>query len=433
MDKNSVKIFLIAMILMLIIPGTSAVNFSKTENVPTENSLHTLDLSVNILDLITQVNESLVRYYLKGLVDIGPRYTGSDNCKKAANYIFDEFKKIGLDVQIQQWRYLNYNCQNVVATLNGSDSDSDSVVVISAHYDTVKNTPGANDDGTGVSAILSIANIFSKYLFKHTIKFIAFSGEEIGAIGAHEYVKNAYENNENIIAALDIDMIGYTNSSNNKNFLQVLFHDRSSWIFNLINEIIEKYGFSNFGAKISPNFPSCNYHPFFDYGYDSALFTHDDSILYPWLHTPEDTIDKINYSYFVNATKILVAMFGYIADIDITIQVRIVSPLENYFYISNIPIKLPGFNTYKTGLRGMTYVLGRPYVKINISSEEEIDCVWFCIDGMAENFSKGYTDSWRLKRGFYPLRGRHTIGVYVFTTSGKTAYDEMDVFILSMR
>jgi len=427
------RLFAVFLIVLLVAPISSVIEISNAGEESNGFLSEQISINNNIVDMINQVNESLVKNYLKGLTEIGPRYTGSENCKKAANYIFDEFKKIGLDVKIEPWRYLQYNCQNVVATLNGSDPDSDAVIIISAHYDTVKNTPGANDDGTGVSAILSIANIFSKYLFKHTIKFIAFSGEEIGALGAHAYVKKAYENNENIIAVLDIDMIGYTNSSSNKNFLQILFHDRSKWIFDLSNQIIETYSFSNFSVKISPNFPSCNYHPFFDYGYDGVLFTHDNSIFYPWLHKPEDTIDKINYSYFTNATKILVAILGYIANIDIAIQVRIVSPLESHFYISNIPIKLPGFNFYKTGLRGMTYVIGRPYVKINISSEEEIDYVWFCIDGMAEGFSKGYTDSWRLKRGFYPLRGKHKISVYVFTKSGKVAYDEMDVFVLSIR
>ena len=280
----------------------------------------------------------------------------------------------------------------------------------------------------------SFAKIFSNYTFKHTIKFITFSGEEIGGLGAHDYAKKAYERGENIVAVLNLDQIGYSNSSDDEKFLQIFVPDRSKWIFDLSKNLSKECSNLNLSLKIIPNFPTCDHQPFIDYGFDAVLYTHDNSILYPWLHKPGDTIDKITKSYFVNASKLLIAISATIANKDIDVQVKIVTPLERRIYFFDIPIvKLPGFNILNTGLRGMTYVIGRPIVRINISSNEEIDQVWFCIDGMAEGFSKGHTESWRLKRGFYPLRGKHKIGVYVISKSGKTAYDEMDISILSLR
>ncbi len=427
--KSKIKeIFLTSFILfVIIIPTVYAIETKENKDISTTN------LEDNIAEMIDQLNQSLLYEYLEGLVNIGPRYTGTNNCREAAEYLFDEFKKIGLDVKIEPWRYLRYKCQNVVATLNGSDPDSDAVIILSAHYDTVKNTPGANDDGTGVAAILSFAEIFSKYSFKNTIKFIAFSGEEVGGLGAHAYVKKAYETGENIIAALDIDMIGYTDTSINEKFLQMIVPDRSKWIYDLSKNLSKEHSNLNLSFKILPNFPTCDHQPFIDYGFDAVLYSHENSILYPWLHKPGDTIDKINKSYFINASKLLIAISATIANKNIDVQVRIVTPLEKRVYFFDIPIvKLPGFNILDTGLRGMTYVIGRAIVRINISSNEEIDQVWFCIDGMAEGFSKGRTESWRLKRGFYPLRGKHKLGVYVISKSGKTAYDEMDIFILSL-
>jgi len=420
--------------LILIAPTSSAVSISQYTELASNQIVAETDINADIVNMMNQVNESLLSHYLERLVEIGPRYTGSENCREAAEYIYDEFEKIGLDVYYDEWRYPKFKCQNVVATLNGVDPSSDAVIILSAHYDTVKNTPGANDDGTGVAAILSFAKIFSNYSFKHTIKFIAFSGEEVGGLGAHAYAKKAYEHKENIIATLDVDMIGYIDSPDNEKLIQMLVPDRSKWIFDLSKNLSQTYSNFNLSFSIIPNFPTCNHQPFVDYGFDAVWYTHDDAILYPWLHKPEDTIDKINYSYFVNASKLLIAIAATITNIDIDIQVRIVSPLERRVYFFDIPIiKLPGFNNLKSGLRGMTYITGRPLIKINITSKEEIDKVWFCIDGMAEGFSKGYTESWRLKRGFYPLRGKHKIGVYVISKSGKTAYDEMDVFILSLK
>ena len=74
--------------------------------------------------MINKINESILYNYIEQLTDIGPRYTGSENCKIAAKYINDEFENIGLYSFIQPWKYLRRKCQNVVATLNGTDIDN---------------------------------------------------------------------------------------------------------------------------------------------------------------------------------------------------------------------------------------------------------------------------------------------------------------------
>ena len=141
------KIIFLSCFLLVVSQSFSIV---ASYNVETESSR----IDAEIVDMLEEVNESILYHYLENLVEIGPRFTGSENCKKAAEYINDEFKNMGLDSFIQSWTYLRRKCQNVVATLNGSDSESDAVIILSAHYDTVKNTPGANDDGSGVAAIL---------------------------------------------------------------------------------------------------------------------------------------------------------------------------------------------------------------------------------------------------------------------------------------
>ena len=113
------------------------------------------------------------------------------------------------------------NLKNVVATLKGTDPSDDRILIISAHLDNRAANgndgevfaPGANDDGSGVAAVLELVRIMSKQEFSATIKFMAVSGEEHGLWGATHMAKIAKEEGWNIVAMLNNDMIGNSGSS----------------------------------------------------------------------------------------------------------------------------------------------------------------------------------------------------------------------------
>ena len=110
---------------------------------------------------------------------------------------------------------------NVMATLKGTDPNDDRVFIISAHVDSraldVMNAqidaPGANDDGSGVAAVIELARIMSQKSFPSTIIFVAVSGEEQGLKGAAYLAEKAKKENWNLVAMLNNDMIGNSNSS----------------------------------------------------------------------------------------------------------------------------------------------------------------------------------------------------------------------------
>jgi hypothetical protein len=111
--------------------------------------------------------------------------------------------------------------KNVVATLKGTDPSDNRVIVVSAHLDsraTAENdstgfAPGANDDGSGVAAILEMVRIMSSRQFPATIVLMAVSGEEYGLYGSKQMAAMARQQGMNIIAMLNNDMIGNTGSS----------------------------------------------------------------------------------------------------------------------------------------------------------------------------------------------------------------------------
>jgi hypothetical protein len=111
--------------------------------------------------------------------------------------------------------------KNVVGTLKGTDPNDDRIILLSAHLDSraaldndkTSFAPGANDDGSGVAAILELIRIMSARKFSATIVFMAVSGEEHGLYGAKYMAAKAKEEKWNIIAMLNNDMIGNSGSS----------------------------------------------------------------------------------------------------------------------------------------------------------------------------------------------------------------------------
>jgi hypothetical protein len=111
--------------------------------------------------------------------------------------------------------------KNVIATLKGTDPGDDRKILISAHFDSrveldndyTSFAPGADDDGSGIAAVLELVRIMSSRKFPATIVFMALSGEEQGLYGAKYMASKAKQENWNIVAMLNNDMIGNSTSS----------------------------------------------------------------------------------------------------------------------------------------------------------------------------------------------------------------------------
>ncbi len=109
---------------------------------------------------------------------------------------------------------------NAMAVLKGTDPADDRIYIISGHLDSrvsdVKNrtadAPGANDDASGVAAVIECARVMSKRSFPATIIFVAVSGEEQGLLGANYLADKAKTQNWNVDAMLNNDIVGSNNS-----------------------------------------------------------------------------------------------------------------------------------------------------------------------------------------------------------------------------
>lgn len=131
----------------------------------------------------------------------------------AANYIGTTFKKLGYTVSDQSWLIENLSVTNVIAEHRGK-SLPDEVIIVGAHYDTVLGSPGADDNASGVAAIMELARLFASVETKRTIRFVAFANEEppffySKEMGSFYYAKSLKAKNEKVVAMLSIESIGY--------------------------------------------------------------------------------------------------------------------------------------------------------------------------------------------------------------------------------
>ena len=118
-----------------------------------------------------------------------------------------------INVDIENAFVPDFRASNICGIVKGT-AKPDSVILITAHYDHLggmgKNTyfPGANDNGSGVSFLLSLAKYYAKNPQKYTIAFICFAGEEAGILGSKYFTENPLIPLPNIRFLINVDMVG---------------------------------------------------------------------------------------------------------------------------------------------------------------------------------------------------------------------------------
>jgi hypothetical protein len=248
--------------------------------------------------------------YLEGLTSFGPRLTGTEECDQAAHYIYDTFNDMGIPVRYHNYTDDTVSGSNIEATLYGSDTTN--IFIICGHYDTVSAGPGADDDGSGVAAVLAAAEIMRDYEFSHTVRFVAFSGEEQGLIGSRHYAEDAFNANDTIVAVLNADMIGFALSASDGSMGKIYRNTASEWIVDYTEEINQLYS-EYIGIELFPQGESSgsDHWYFWEYGYDAIFYAEYN--FNDYYHSAEDTIANMNITYLTHYTRLILATLAEMA------------------------------------------------------------------------------------------------------------------------
>ena len=199
-----------------------------------------------ISKMVSEVSADSLQSYIKTLVAFGTRSTLSTQSDPkrgigaARNWVlnkFNEFAKnsngrltaiIDTTTLLPNGKRIDKTILlgNVVATLKGTDPNDKRIFLISGHLDNMRSNvmdgagdaPGANDDGSGTSAVIECARVMSTHAFPATIIFVAVSGEEQGLLGSGFMADKAKKENWDVEAVLNNDIVG-SNNSNETNII----------------------------------------------------------------------------------------------------------------------------------------------------------------------------------------------------------------------
>lgn len=287
-------------------------------------ALVTLASATTVPDIVGQVSVDSYRDLLdnhlythagdaRGFDTVGnPRYPAAEH-DAARDNILGEFAALGLSATLDPFTFTNtsgkvyLNCNNVVAVKPGESRPND-IYILGAHYDSVQN-PGADDNASGVAAILEAARVLSQYEFEATLVFIAFDAEEKGLYGSIHYVGEAA--GENICGMVSLDMIAF-NPPGDHNKAYIYGRTASAPIKQALADAVTAYS-SGILPEIGGDVPYSDHAPFEAQGFQACLL-----IEHAWgsngnYHKATDNVDTAGYIDYAYATALTRSAVGYAA------------------------------------------------------------------------------------------------------------------------
>lgn len=245
---------------------------------------------------------------------IPSRYTYSGTpIQKATSFVGQHMADLGLDVEYHNWGGTTY--PNVIGEITGS-TNPENVYMIGAHIDDVQNVPGADDNASGSVATLLAADILSQYQWGCTLRFAFWTGEEEGLLGSYAYAQRAYQNGDNILGYLNLDMIAW-NTVGSQPYITLAYDTSlppSQQLAFLYTDVIAAYNI-NLVADYAPNMWGSDHNSFWDFGFTSILAIEDDihGDFNPYYHTAQDTPAHTDPAYFTDFTKASLATFAHMS------------------------------------------------------------------------------------------------------------------------
>jgi Zn-dependent M28 family amino/carboxypeptidase len=241
-----------------------------------------------------------------------------DSLSKAADYIQTQFENAGYKVDRIVYTVDDVNCSNLETQITGA-SKPDEIVVVGAHYDSIAHSPGANDNASGIAALLALARTFAEKKPERTLRLVAFANEEppyfqTPLMGSLAYADYCRKRGDNIVAAIAFDCLGcYFDGTNTQNYpfpFSFFYPSTGNFIGfvgnyssrDLVRQVIGSFRrgvrFPSEGAALPETIKPVGWSDqwsFWQYGYKAIMVTDTGPFRYPYYHTAEDTPGKIDY------------------------------------------------------------------------------------------------------------------------------------------
>lgn len=256
----------------------------------------------------------------------------------AAAYIEGEFTALGYEVRSESYRVSSPpgEARNLVVEIRGA-AGAGEIVVLGAHYDSVRGSPGANDNASGVAALIELARLLKGARPARTLRLVAFANEEppfftTGEMGSQVHARGARERGERVSAMLSLETLGYySDDPGSQRYpfpLGLMYPAAGNFVgfvgnlgsAKLVRRCVELFraaaAFPSEGGALPGAIPGVGWSDhwsFWQEGFDAVMVTDTALYRYPWYHLPGDTPGRVDHWRLARVSHGLAAVAAALA------------------------------------------------------------------------------------------------------------------------
>ncbi|KAI9136900.1 hypothetical protein BKA69DRAFT_1033137 [Paraphysoderma sedebokerense] len=257
------------------------------------------------------------------------RYFNTSTGEKSAKWIQDTIasyipnKKIKSNVVVNQFKH-SWKQPSIVARIEGQGKNREEVVVIGSHLDSIAydmeesnkqrkpilmpfdQMPGCDDDGSGAVTLIEAfkALMTSNATFSRSVEFHWYAAEEIGLNGSRAIANNYREQGKIVHSMMQLDMVGYINNTAEEH-LAINTANSNEDLMNLVKKMVQAY--IQLPVRERFIFMDATDHASFNNSGYRAINMFEDVRYNPFMHTVNDTMDKISFTHMLQFAKLAVA------------------------------------------------------------------------------------------------------------------------------
>ncbi|QHC52089.1 M20/M25/M40 family metallo-hydrolase [Billgrantia tianxiuensis] len=283
------------------------------------------------------LSERLHRHVRTLSETIGERhYWRPEALQAAEDYIEQAFQAAGLRPQRQAVPTGSRVFHNIEVILPGGQL-AEEVFVVGAHYDTVRGTPGADDNASGVAVLIELARLLQQAELDRTLHLVAFVNEEMpffgsAAMGSLQYARQARAEGMHVVGMISLEMLGYFSDEPGSQAypfpLDRFYPDQGDFVAfvsnlesrRLVHQVIEAFRHHaevpSEGLVAPPllgDIRRSDHWAFWEMGFPAMMLTDTANFRNPYYHGPDDTHDRLDYATMARLTKGLAAALESLA------------------------------------------------------------------------------------------------------------------------
>jgi len=253
-----------------------------------------------------------------------------DKLAASADFIEERLRSSGCDILRQPFTFRGNTYHNIITEIQGSEPETNGMLIVGAHYDSCEGTPGADDNASGVAGLLELARLTKEKPLRRTVRYVAYCLEEPPAymthhMGSYVHAESLHNEGAKVFGMISLEMLGYYCDEKGTQYypsslFKPFYPNRGNFIAfvgnfssrNFSNSVKSAFtSVSSFpveslnGFSIIPGVDFSDHRNYWKFGYPAFMITDTSFYRNPNYHDSGDLPDTLDYGRLATLTKAL--------------------------------------------------------------------------------------------------------------------------------